>query len=80
MKPTQLKLKPEYRDKLKKLSDAQKRSMANMVECLIDQAIEREVIRDLVSQTNCQHADFDESMDGARKCKDCGLTAPGLAD
>lgn len=36
---TQLNLKAEYRDKLKKLATAQKRSMANMVEILIDQAL-----------------------------------------
>lgn len=35
---TQLKIKVEYRDKLAKLAEAQNRSMANMVEVLIDQA------------------------------------------
>ena len=38
MKPTQLKLKPEYREKLAKLAAKHKRSMANMVEVLIDEA------------------------------------------
>ncbi len=28
----------------------------------------------------CKHMDFDEWMDGATKCRDCGLTTPGLAD
>lgn len=36
---TQLKIKAEYRDKLKKLAQANNRSMANMVEVLIDQAV-----------------------------------------
>lgn len=35
---TQVKLKAEYRDKLKALADKQHRSMANMLEVLIDQA------------------------------------------
>jgi predicted DNA-binding protein len=35
---TQLRLKFDYRDKLKKLADRESRSMANMVEVLIDQA------------------------------------------
>lgn len=35
---TQLKIKSEYRDKLLKLADSQNRSMANMIEVLIDQA------------------------------------------
>lgn len=36
---TQIKLKPEYREKLKRLADRDKRSMANMVEVLINQEI-----------------------------------------
>lgn len=35
---TQLKVKAKYRDKLKKLAQSQNRSMANMIEVLIDQA------------------------------------------
>lgn len=35
---TQIKIKQEYRDKLLKLAQANNRSMANMVEVLIDQA------------------------------------------
>lgn len=35
---TQLKVKAEYRDKLKTLADKEHRSMANMLEVLIDQA------------------------------------------
>lgn len=36
---TQVKIKLEYREKLSKLATAQNRSMANMVEVLIDQAL-----------------------------------------
>lgn len=36
---TQLKVKAEYRDKLKTLADSQHRSMANLLEVLIDQAV-----------------------------------------
>lgn len=36
---TQVKIKLEYREKLSKLAAAQNRSMANMVEVLIDQAL-----------------------------------------
>lgn len=39
MNYTQIKLKPAYRAKLKKLADDQNRSMANMVEVLIDRAV-----------------------------------------
>lgn len=35
---TQLKIKSDYRDKLQRLATAQNRSMANMIEVLIDQA------------------------------------------
>jgi hypothetical protein len=35
-KYTQLKLKPEYRERLKELAEREDRSMANMVEQLID--------------------------------------------
>ena len=35
---TQIKIKTEYREKLAKLASSQSRSMANMVEVLIDQA------------------------------------------
>lgn len=35
---TQLKVKAEYRDKLKTLADKEHRSMANMLEVLIDRA------------------------------------------
>lgn len=35
---TQIKIKTEYREKLAKLASFQSRSMANMVEVLIDQA------------------------------------------
>lgn len=41
MNYTQLKVKAEYRDKLKALADSQHRSMANLLEVLIDQAVER---------------------------------------
>ena len=37
--PTQLKLKPYYRVKLARLSEQHSRSMANMVEVLIDNAL-----------------------------------------
>ena len=36
---TQIRIKQVYREKLKKLADSQNRSMANMVEVLIDQAL-----------------------------------------
>lgn len=36
---TQIKIKTEYREKLAKLASSQSRSMANMVEVLIDQAV-----------------------------------------
>ena len=36
---TQLKIKKPYREKLAKLAQLQNRSMANMVEVLIDQAL-----------------------------------------
>lgn len=36
---TQIKIKSEYRDKLLKLAESQNRSMANMVEVLIDKAL-----------------------------------------
>lgn len=36
---TQIKIKVEYRERLSKLAASQNRSMANMVEVLIDQAI-----------------------------------------
>lgn len=36
---TQIKIKAEYRDKLAKLAASQNRSMANLVEVLIDQAV-----------------------------------------
>jgi len=36
---TQIKIKTEYREKLSKLAASQSRSMANMVEVLIDKAI-----------------------------------------
>lgn len=38
---TQLKVKAEYRDKLKKLADKQHRSMANLLEVLIDMEVDR---------------------------------------
>jgi predicted DNA-binding protein len=41
MKYTQLRLKVDYREKLKILADRESRSMANMVEVLIDQAYTR---------------------------------------
>jgi len=43
---TQIRIKEEYRDKLKRLAESQNRSMANMLEVLIDEAgaKEREVI------------------------------------
>ena len=37
---TQLKIKIEYREKLLKLAKAQNRSMANMVEVLIDDTLQ----------------------------------------
>lgn len=43
MNPTQLKLKPDYRDKLKKLAALENRSMANMVERLIDKEVAKGV-------------------------------------
>lgn len=36
---TQIKIKKKYRDKLAKLAGTQHRSMANMVEVLIDKAL-----------------------------------------
>lgn len=36
---TQIKIKVEYREKLAKLASSQNRSMANMIEVLIDQTI-----------------------------------------
>lgn len=36
---TQLKIKSDYRDKLKKLADRDNRSMANMVEVLVDKRL-----------------------------------------
>lgn len=36
---TQLKIKSDYRDKLAKLAASQNRSMANMIEVLIDHAV-----------------------------------------
>lgn len=39
MSYTQLKLKPEYREKLKALAEAENRSMANMLEALIDDLV-----------------------------------------
>lgn len=41
MKPTQIKLKPDYREKLEKLAKAENRSMANMNEVLIDRAYDQ---------------------------------------
>lgn len=35
-KPTQIKIKPLYREKLSKLAEVDNRSMANVVEVLID--------------------------------------------
>lgn len=37
--PTQVKLKPEYRARLKQLAEAEHRSLANMIETLIDRAL-----------------------------------------
>lgn len=36
---TQIKIKKDYREKLKKLAEAENRSMANLVEVLIDQKL-----------------------------------------
>jgi predicted DNA-binding protein len=41
VKPTQLRLKPEYRKKLEELAKRENRSMANMNEVLIDEAYAR---------------------------------------
>ena len=49
---TQIKIKVDYRDKLAKLAASQNRSMANMVEVLIDQAISQ-----LVTPTNVFNGD-----------------------
>lgn len=38
---TQIKIKNEYRDKLAKLAASQNRSMANMVEVLIDAEVKK---------------------------------------
>lgn len=40
MSYTQIKIKQEYRQKLAKLASLHNRSMANMVEVLIDQALD----------------------------------------
>lgn len=50
---TQLKLKPEYREKLATLADPQHRSMANMVELLIDrelEALEKQVAAEITAE------------------------------
>jgi hypothetical protein len=39
---TQIKIKADYRDKLARLATSQNRSMANMVEVLIDKALEEQ--------------------------------------
>ena len=49
MNYTQLKLKPEYRKKLKVLADVYNRSMANTVEVLIDHYLERGHERRLIA-------------------------------
>jgi len=38
---TQLRIRIIYRDKLKKLAESQNRSMANMLEVLIDKALQK---------------------------------------
>lgn len=43
-KPTQLKLKPEYREKLAYLAKKHRRSLANTVEILIEAEIDRDAI------------------------------------
>jgi hypothetical protein len=45
VKYTQLKLKPEYREKLGLLADRHNRSLANMLEWLIDSAAHVEMCR-----------------------------------
>lgn len=41
---TQIRIKEEYRDKLKKLSLEENRSMSNMIEVLIDQSLGKPVV------------------------------------
>lgn len=45
MSYTQLKLKPQYREKLFKIATDNKRSMANMLEVLIDEAVLQNMLK-----------------------------------
>lgn len=46
MSHTQIRIKSEYKDKLKTLADSQHRSMANMLEVLINKEIKQNKIHD----------------------------------
>lgn len=65
MSYTQLKLKTEYREKLKALAEADNRSMANMVELLVDRAADfKTIILELIGDDEESRWGFGEATYG----------------